>query len=211
MDIEDKKLIVDPALTGKDGCGINVFYGLVCVERVNLMKLTPVEFVKAVRAMKDRHHIPNHKIIFDGSGLGALATASFEGAISYLGNASVIYKPNKVLPKDRRDEERPNFDMLGTQCGYKLAEMIKKGQIFYGPSCKLTEADKDSISEQLAQLKRRDMLDDRKLRLVVKDEIIANIGYSPTDFDILKMLAWFELKKEAEPKRRALRQEGHDM
>jgi hypothetical protein len=47
--------------------------------------------------------------------------------------------------------------------------------------------------------------------LVVKDAIKENIGYSPTDLDILEMLMWFELQKEYNPQRRELRQDNYSV
>jgi len=54
----------------------------------------------------------------------------------------------------------------------------------------------EKIIEQLEQLKQKSVDSDMKKGLMPKDEIIANIGYSPDDLDTYIMNAYFELTQK---------------
>jgi hypothetical protein len=203
-DLYDKKIIIDPALGGKDGCGINVFYGLSCVERITFDKLTPAQFIFEVKKVQARHGVMNHKMIFDAVGIGALSSANFPNAVMFTANASVIWKPDPAKAgTERANEDKPPFDNLKSQCGFRLAEYINEGKIFY--KCRVSEEDKQSIIEQIGQLKRRDLIADKRIGLIPKEEIKVNIGYSPTDLDMLQMLMYFEIMNQYNPPRKALK------
>ena len=78
--------------------------------------------------------------------------------------------------------------MLKSQCGFKLAEIVNANLLYEEASPEIQE----KIIEQLEQLKQKSVDSDMKKGLMPKEEIIANIGYSPDDLDNYIMRAIFE-------------------
>jgi len=88
----------------------------------------------------------------------------------------------------------PNYNNLKTQCSYKMAEKIVKREV--------GEVDNDSVvkertSEEMEQIKQKDIDKDGKIQLVGKDIIKSMIGRSPDEWDSIMMRYWFELTPKA--------------
>jgi hypothetical protein len=200
MDISQKWLIVDPALKGKDGCGISVFYGLVWMERIEYDTLTPEQFIEAVTVVKRRHAILNKNIVFDAVGIGALSSASFSGCQMYTANSRVLWKEDRGKEKAQLYQDKPPYRTVNDQCSFMLADYINEHKIYC--RAKVSEDEKQRIIEQLGQLKRADLTEDKIMTVIGKDEIKGNIGYSPTDYDILRMLMFAQLQLKINPPRK---------
>jgi hypothetical protein len=85
-----------------------------------------------------------------------------------------------------------NFDMLKSQCGYRLAELINGNQIY--EHIEDTKA-RESLIEELSQLKRKEETSDKKQAIMSKDAIKDLLGRSPDDLDTYIMRAYFEVQK----------------
>ena len=83
-----------------------------------------------------------------------------------------------------------NFDMLKSQCGYRLAELINDNLI-YDPI--EAPALKEKIIEEIEQLKRKTDDSDKKQAIMPKQIIKDLIGRSPDDMDTYIMRAYFEV------------------
>jgi hypothetical protein len=83
-----------------------------------------------------------------------------------------------------------NYQNLKTQCYYKLADLINKGQI--GISCSDVNV-KNSIIEECEQVRTKDADKDNKLQIIPKDTVKAILGRSPDYSDALAMRMFYEI------------------
>ena len=87
------------------------------------------------------------------------------------------------------NKQYPN---IKTECGYLLAENIKK--IWF--KADVGEETKESIEQELAQLKTYNRDKDNKLMILPKEKIKDNIGRSPDWLDVFIMRQYFELNSD---------------
>ena len=85
-----------------------------------------------------------------------------------------------------------NFDMLKTQCYFKLAEYVNTWKIRI--SVNDTEF-KDKLCEELDIIVEIWLDQDGKIKIIKKEDIIAKLGRSPDYSDMLMMRMYYELKK----------------
>lgn len=172
-----KYITADIARFGKDLTKVRVWDGLRVIERIEKSKLKITESAELIKSLSRIHRIPMNQVIVDEDGVGG-GVVDILGCIGFVANSSPLYKEN--------------FDMLKSQCGYKLAELINNNLIF--EDCKDTKV-KESIIEQISQLKRKNQNDDTKQAIMPKDLIKDLLGYSPDDLDTYIMRAYFEIYK----------------
>ena len=85
----------------------------------------------------------------------------------------------------------PNYANLKTQCSYKISEMIVNRQI--GEVCDDSNVIK-YVSEEMEQVKQKDIEKDGKIQLIGKDIVKQYIGRSPDEWDSIMMRYFFELE-----------------
>lgn len=173
--INDNYLTIDVARKGKDSTVYRAWKGWLCVERVELKISKINEVVDMARVLQKKHNIPKSKTIADEDGVGG-------GVVDYLGCKGFVNN-SKAL----NDE---NFDNLKNQCGYHMAVKIQNREV--GELCK-SKTVIDRITEEMEQVKIKDIDKDGKISLIGKDVVKANIGRSPDDWDSIMMRYWFEL------------------
>jgi phage terminase large subunit len=83
------------------------------------------------------------------------------------------------------------FDMLKSQCAYRLAELINQNLIYDAVT---DPALQQQIKEELEQLKKKSDSEDRKAAIMPKDKMKDYLGRSPDDLDTFIMRAWPELQ-----------------
>ena len=171
-------MTVDVATRGSDVFRISIWKGLTIIEDVEIPKSNGPEVVAAIRKAKIAHKVPNSFIVFDADGVGSMVDGFFPGARMFINGA-------KPIGKEKYENRK-------TQCYFRLAEYVNDRKIWIKK--KKTEDQKDFIAEELGQIKRRDVDDDLKLKLVKKEDIKTNIGRSPDYADTMMMRMLFELK-----------------
>jgi len=87
----------------------------------------------------------------------------------------------------------PNYANLKTQCGYKIAEMIVKREL--GEVCRDSGVI-NIVTEEMEQVKQKDIDKDGKIQLIGKDVVKMHIGRSPDEWDSIMMRYYFELEPE---------------
>ena len=87
-----------------------------------------------------------------------------------------------------------NYQNLKTQCYYKLAEQINIGSIFVQTN---SPKMKETITQELEQVRRHNIDKDGKLALIPKEKVKDMLGRSPDFSDALMMRMWYELKPNA--------------
>lgn len=95
-------------------------------------------------------------------------------------------------PKKANISTVRNFDMLKTQCYFKLAEYVNTGKIRI--SVQDTEF-KEKLIEELDVIVEIGLDQDAKTRIIKKEDIIAKLWRSPDVADMIMMRMYFELDK----------------
>ena len=173
-------LTMDIARKGKDNTVFRVWHGWVCIHREHIGKSGLVEVVDRAKALQKRFAIPLSNTIADEDGVGG-------GVVDFLFCKGFVNNSRAL-----NDE---NFNNLKSQCGYKMAKKIMDRET--------GEMASDSnvigiTSEEMEQVKQKDIDKDGKVALVSKDIVKQNIGRSPDEWDSIMMRYWFELAPKFE-------------
>ncbi|MCW4470597.1 hypothetical protein OGH69_16620 [Flavobacterium sp. MFBS3-15] len=139
---------------------------------------------KAV-ALQKRHGIPRTHIIADEDGVGG-------GVVDYLKCKGFINNARPLAIKDGTGYMTPNFDNLKSQCSVKMAEKIVNREAV--EVCH-DDSIRDIVTEEMEQVKLRDIDRDGRQGIIPKDRVKELIGRSPDEWDSIMMRYWFELKK----------------
>ncbi|SKA29913.1 Terminase-like family protein [Chitinophaga eiseniae] len=181
--VEGKKYITaDVARFGSDRSVIMVWNGLRVIDIVVLKQQRTTKVADEIEKIRNRHGIPISSVIVDEDGVGGGVVDKLR-CQGFVNNSSPL--PNPVT------QEQENYKNLKSQCYYMLAERINDHKIFV--SCEDTEI-KEALIEELEQVKKREVDNDKKLEVVPKDEVKDLLGRSPDYSDTLMMRMFFELK-----------------
>lgn len=178
-----KYISCDAARLGKDTSIIRVWSGFTCVKKVVIPKGRIDDLANAIRQLQREHGVPNSNTIVDEDGVGG-GCVDILRCKGFVNNAKPI--PVNGVAK--------NYANLRSQCYFKLADVVNSN-LLYLPN--ETVSDRDKITQELEQIKQKDIDKDGKLAVIAKDEIKRNIGRSPDEADCLSMRMWFELKPPA--------------
>ena len=174
--VEGQKYIsCDVARFGSDKTVIMYWEGLYLKNIRTLLKSAVNEVVEAVREIQQTNQVPLRNIIIDEDGVGG-------GAKDYLRCQGFV--------NNSRPLKKENYANLKTQCYYKLADLINKGQI--GITC-LDVNVKNYIIEECEQVRMKDADKDTKLQIIPKDTVKDIIGRSPDYSDALAMRMYYEI------------------
>lgn len=174
-----KYITADIARFGNDKIIIRVWDGLRVMERVERTKLKVTESAALIKNLANKYRIPMSQVIVDEDGVGG-GVVDILGCKGFVANSSPLHGGN--------------FDMLKSQCGYRLSELINENLIYENVQ---SPALKESIIEEIEQLKKKTESEDRKLAIMPKDMIKDLIGRSPDDLDtyIMRALPELQIKK----------------
>ena len=131
--------------------------------------------VEKIKKIQQENQVPLRNIIVDEDGVGG-------GVKDYLRCQGFV--------NNSRALKGENYQNLKTQCFYKLADLINKGQI--GINCADINI-KNIIIEELEQVRTKDADKDTKLQIIPKDTIKAILGRSPDYADALAMRCYYEI------------------
>jgi phage terminase large subunit len=170
-----KYMTCDVARFGSDKAIILVWDGFIVVDCVQFEKSSTTEVQQAINALRVKHGIPATNIVIDDDGVGGGVVDNIHGCVGFVNNSRAF------------DSQ---FANLKTECGYKLAEMIRA--IYFQSD--VSQSDKEAIERELGQLKTYDSDKDGKLKILPKEKIKENIGRSPDWLDNFIMRMYFEVK-----------------
>lgn len=180
----------DAARFGSDKARICVWDGFVIIETFSFDISKTTDISSKIKELQRTHVVGNRYTIVDADGVGG-GVVDEVGCIGFINNA----KPIKRTQHD-------NFDNLQSQCGFLLSDSINASE--FAISCKLKEYERDEIIEELEQLKRDDVDNDNKKKLLKKKIIKQNIGRSPDWRDTFLMRYYYEIR----PKSAGIRSHG---
>ncbi len=171
----DTYLTIDVARKGKDKTVYRVWKGFTVVKRIQLGKSLLTEVVDQAKELQREYKITNSNTIADEDGVGG-------GVVDFLGCQGFVNNSKALL--------KENYDNLKSQCSIKMAKRIEAREVV--EICNDSSVI-DIVSEEMEQIKLKDIDKDGKLALIPKDKIKASIGRSPDDWDSIMMREYFEL------------------
>ena len=171
----DKYITCDVARFGSDKTVIMLWQGLHIRYIRTILKSAVNEVVDEIKKLQQENSVNLRNIIVDEDGVGG-------GVKDYL--------RCQGFTNNARPIKGENYQNLKTQCYYKLADQINKGQI--GVSCSDVNV-KNYITEELEQVRTKDADKDNKLQIIPKDTVKSILGRSPDYADALAMRMFYEI------------------
>lgn len=171
----DMYMTIDVARKGKDTTVYRIWHGWLCIYRYSIAKSDLTVVVDKAKELQRKYKVSLTHIIADEDGVGG-------GVVDFLGCKGFV--------NGSRALNGANFNNLKSQCGYKIAEKIVKREI--GERSDNTMVI-DMTSEEMEQVKQKDIDKDGKVALMSKDIVKQNIGRSPDEWDSIMMRYYFEL------------------
>lgn len=174
-----KYITADIARFGSDKTIIRIWDGLRVARRIERKGLRVTESAELIKTIARGEHIPMSNVMVDEDGVGG-GVVDILRCKGFVANSSPLYGAN--------------FDMLKSQCGYRLSELISQNLIYEKPESLIVQ---EQLTEELSQLKRKSEDSDKKQGIMPKEKIKDLIGRSPDDMDTYIMRAWFELRPKS--------------
>lgn len=175
----------DVARMGKDQTIIRVWSGWRVVKRIVMIKARVDEVAARIRELANAYQIPMSRTIVDEDGVGG-------GVVDILRCVGFVAAslPLLTFERDMQGQTvKANFDMLKSQCAFKLADIINAAGLYDPQEGEI----RDKITLELEQLKRKAVDSDLKQGIVKKESMKEMLGHSPDDLDTYIMRAYFEV------------------
>ncbi|MBD3252466.1 hypothetical protein GF386_01925 [Candidatus Pacearchaeota archaeon] len=180
----ERYLSADIARFGKDKTVIGLWHGFRLKKPVIIDRSTLDQVETKIRDLLTKNRIPRSYAIVDEDGLGGGIVDNLK-VKGFVANST----PLKIPARSQRE----NFKTLKDQCGFMLAEKINNREMAI--SIEGDEKLRQTIIEELEQLKQKDPEKEGKLQLVPKEEMKEKIGRSPDILDMMLMRMYHELKR----------------
>jgi len=177
---EEQWLTGDIARYGQDKTVIYHWKGWQIVDKYEYEKQGLDQTSEKIKDIAWKHKIPYSHIIVDEDGVGGGVVDNLRGINGFVNNSR---------PIDTGTPE--NYQNLKTQCYYILADKVNAHEIGIETE---DEVFKKFLTEELEQVKSKDLDKGGKLRLTPKDEVKEIIGRSPDYSDAMMMRIWFTLR-----------------
>ena len=178
--VDNKYMTVDVARFGHDKAVIIIWQGMEAIFIKTIDKCGIDQLEIEIRTLASEYKIPFSCIIADEDGVGGGLIDNLRGIKGFVGNSVPLEEANKKV----------NFKNLRSQCYYKLASYVNHHKI----RVNCNDTIRQTITEELEQIKGEAIDSDQKLRVIPKDKIKEVLGRSPDYADTLMMRMWFELK-----------------
>lgn len=150
--------------------------------------LLPVTLEK-IEELRIKNSIEKKHVLVDGDGIGA-GVQDFGGYEAFRNNMPPFYSLDSKKRKDVNGKIiRENFDNRKSQMGFYMSDMINERKVRL--ICKNPD-DKNSIIQELEQVRQKQIGTDMKKGLVPKEEVIKRLRRSPDFWDAILMRRAFE-------------------
>lgn len=174
---KERYMTIDVARKGKDKTVFRIWYDWLCVERFSIPKSGLDVVVEKAKQLQKKHRISNSATIADEDGVGG-------GVIDFL--------KCKGFVNNSRPFNGENYSNLKTQCAVKMSEKIQAREV--GEICD-DQNIIDLTTEEMEQVKRKNLDKDGKIEIVGKDVIKQHLGRSTDEWDSILMRYYFEYNK----------------
>jgi len=163
---------------------IRVWQGWKVLKRVAVPKCLITEAAELIKKQANDFGIPRSQIVVDEDGVG--------GGVKDILKCQGFVNNSVAINVNKKDKQ--NYDNLKSQCTFRIAHRIVNKEIH--EVCKDTTI-RQRITEEMEQIKSKNVDKDSKLGIVPKDKIKELIGRSPDDWDSIMMREYFELHKRS--------------
>ncbi|WP_020212259.1 phage terminase large subunit [Flavobacterium rivuli] len=180
-----KYMTIDVARKGKDKTVFRIWHGWLCIARESIPKSGLDVVVARAKILQQKHGISISNTVADEDGVGS-------GVVDFLKCSGFVNNSSPLEVMEGGVYIKPNFDNLKSQCSIKMAEMITNRQA--GEMCDDSEV-QEATSEEMEQVKTKDIDKDSKQGIIPKDRVKELIGRSPDEWDSIMMRYWFALRK----------------
>ena len=178
-----KYLTIDVARKGKDKTIFRIWEDWLCTHRYELKKSLVTETATKAREIQKKHGVSNSNTIVDEDGVGG-------GVVDILKCKGFVNNSSPLKELIGGAYITPNYSNLKSQCSMRMAEKIQKREV--GELCEYPDII-DLVSEEMEQVKEKDIDKDGKRSIIPKDIVKEKLGRSPDDWDSIMMRYWFEL------------------
>ena len=174
--IEGQKYITcDVARFGNDKSVVMLWSGKTVTKIKTFETNTITDLSEYIKTLQQKEAVSLNNIIVDEDGVG--------GGVKDILRCKGFVNNSKPIKNE-------NYQNLKTQCYYKLADEINKGQIGINTD-NITQ--KNHIIEELEQIRSKDMDKDNKLQIIQKDIVKNILGRSPDYSDAMMMRMYYEI------------------
>lgn len=167
-------LSCDVARLGKDQTVIMLWYGLQVKKIIVIPKCTLDQISKRIEELEQEFGISRRHVVIDEDGVGGGVVDMLKGCVGFVNNSKAKFNDN--------------YKNLKTECYFKLQELVR-----YGDVSIQDRTYRDLITEELSQIKQKNIDKDQKIQLLSKAEIKESLDRSPDFADTLMMRMYFEL------------------
>jgi len=172
----EKYITCDVARFGNDKSVVMLWIGKTVTHIKTFDTNTITDLAEYIKNLQQKESVSLNNIIADSDGVGG-------------GLTDILRCKNFV--NNSRPLKNENYQNLKTQCFYKLADEINKGQIGIKTD-NITV--RQNIIEELEQVRSKDQdKDHTKLKMVDKDTVKAILGRSPDYSDCMAMRMFYEI------------------
>ena len=171
----EKYITCDVARFGNDKSVVMLWSGKQVTHIKTFDTNTITELADYIKNLQQKESVNLNNIIADSDGVG--------GGLTDILRCRDFVNNSRPLRKE-------NYQNLKTQCYYKLADEINKGQIGINTD-NITV--RQRIIEECEQIRSKDLDKDSKLKIVDKDTIKTILGRSPDYADCLAMRMFYEI------------------
>ncbi len=175
-----KYITADIARYGSDKAVIMVWNGFRVDKIISIDKCSVTELAAQIKTLANDNRIPVSNIVCDEDGVGG-------GVVDILGCKGFV---NGSKPAEENDSV-VQYQNLKSQCYFHLATKIMNDEVFISET-----QHKETIIQELEQVKRHNIDKDGKLSIIPKEKVKELLGRSPDFSDALMMRMYFELHKE---------------
>jgi hypothetical protein len=189
-----KYLTVDVARSGRDKT-VFIYWNGFHIYRIDYFdKNTTAEVRRKIETDCQVENIPRGNVVVDEDGVGGGVVDETSGVKGFVNNSKPILKnvyEYSKMKKPHLGYVPMNYRNLKAQCSFLLADFINNNKIscYNNISIKI----KETLIEELEQVKRKNIDKDTKLELIPKEEVKELIGRSPDFSDSMMMRMYFEL------------------
>ncbi len=170
----ERFISADIALHGSDKFKLGVWEGLALIHYIEVDKCDADECEKILKDVSEKWNVKRSNIVYDADGLGTFLRGYLRGAVPFNNGGKAV---------------NTKFKNIKSECGFKLAEMINAGLVYF--NC---ETNKSNIIKELECLQSYNLDNEGKIQILPKEKVKEIIGHSPDDLDMLLMRMYFEVQ-----------------
>lgn len=189
----EKYISADVARFGGDKTVVMLWAGWRVIQIHVLIKRKTTEVAQFIKDLARKNGVAMSHIIVDEDGVGGGVVDEL-GCKGFVNGSSPIPEPES--PREKGKKVKPFYLNLRSQCYYRLSDRVNDKGMFV--DCQDYEI-RETIADELEQIKKKEVDNDRKLQVVAKSDMKELLGRSPDFADTLMMRDYFELKPAPKP------------